>query len=164
MIAQTIELVLSNIPLIMFIAALAAAFLTKGQFSTPERYLSWLLLLSIGVEGIWGGVFHVFFPSVASGQIGWSSSPFEYEIGVSDVAMGVAAVVSFWRSLSFKSGVIVYTVLAYFGMVIGHLIQAFGHGDYSSDNFGILLVITILHVILLPWLLWLSWKARKASA
>ena len=162
MIADAIRLVLSNVPLIMFIAALLIAYFAKRPQSTAERYLSWLLLLSVGIDGIWAGIFHVFFPAIASGQIGWQSSPFEFEIGVSDIALGIAAVVSFWRSLSFKSGVATYAVLFYLGVSIGHFYQAFAHGDFSPDNFGILLLITMLRVVLITWLLWAAWRDRKA--
>lgn len=161
MIAETIKLVLSNVPTIMFVAAILVAFLSRQPESKPERYLAWLLLLSVGVDGIWAGIFHIFFPTIASGQIGWAASPFETEIGISDLALGITAVISFWRSLSFKSAIAIYAILFYAGVAIGHFYQAFAHDDYSPDNFGLLLVITLLRIILLAWLLRAAWRIRS---
>jgi hypothetical protein len=163
MIADVIRFVLSNVPTIMFVAAIAVAYLTRRPENAAERYLAWLLLLAVGVDGIWAGIFHICFPAIASGQIGWETSPFEFEIGVADLAIGIAAVVSFWRSLSFKSGIAVYAMLFYVGVAIGHVYQALAHADYSPDNFGLLLAVTILRAILLGWLLWAAWRGRKAA-
>jgi hypothetical protein len=145
----------------MFVVAIAAAFLSRRRSSVPERYLAWLLLLAVGVDGIWAGIFHIFFPSIASGQIGWAASPFEYEIGVADLALGIAAVISFWRSLSFMSGVVAYAVLFYAAVAVGHFHQAFARGDYAPDNFGMLLLVTLLRAALLSWLLHSAWWTAK---
>lgn len=163
MIPETIRLVLSNVPTIMFVAAIAAAFFSRRPESVPERYLAWLLLLAVGVDGIWAGIFHIFFPSIASGQIGWAASPFEFEIGVADLALGIAAAISFRRSLSFMSGVATYAILFYVGVAVGHFHQAFARGDYAPDNFGMLLLVTLLRAVLLSWLLRAAWRIREAA-
>ena len=164
MITNAIRLVLTNVPAIMFVAALLIAWLRHEPKSAPERYLAWFLLLSVGVQGIWAGFFHIFYPHIASGEIGWDASPFEYEIGVADLSIGLVAVASFWRSLSFKSAVAAMAVLFYIGVAIGHFNQAFAHGNYSRDNFGLLLIITLVSIPLLTWLVWASWREREAGS
>ena len=163
MIADAIKLVVSNVPLIMFVAALLIATVVRRPQPTAERYLAWLLLLSVGLDGIWAGLFHIFFPGVASGEIGWQPSPFEFEIGVADLSLGIVAVISFWRSLSFKSAIAFFAALFYAGVVVGHFQQAFAHGDYSPDNFGIMLVVTILCVVLIGFLLWAAWRKPRTA-
>lgn len=163
MIAEAIKLILSNIPFIMFIAALIAAAVAKKPGSTPERYLSWLLLLSVGVASLWAGLFHVFLPKVASASIGWAPSPFEFEIGVADIALGVVAIISFWRSLAFKSAIAVYTIVFNFGLIVGHLRQAVSSHDYAANNFGLLLAVTVLQLVLLSVLLPAAWRAKRTS-
>jgi hypothetical protein len=162
MIAQAVTILLSNIPVLMFIAAIVVPSIVRRPRSRPYRYFSWLLLLSVGVESLWGGLFHVFFPSMASAQIGWQSSPYEFEVGVADIALGVVAIAAFWRSLSFKSAVAVMAVLFDAGVLVGHFHQAFGSGNFSPDNFGAMQVITALHVIILPILLVLVWRQEKS--
>lgn len=163
MIADAIKFVLSNVPLIMFVAAMLVATVVRHPQPVAERYLAWLLLLSVGVDGIWAGIFHIFFPGVASGEIGWQPSPFEFEIGVADLSLGIVAVISFWRNLSFGSAIAVFAALFYAGVVVGHFYQAFAHDDYSPDNFGVLLIVTILRAVLLSLLLWAAWRARKTA-
>jgi hypothetical protein len=161
MIADVIKLALTNIPTITFVAALIAAYVTRRPDNGPERYLAWILLLAVGVDGVWAGIFHIFLPTVASGEIGWAASPFEFEIGIADLALGIAAVIAFRKSLSFQSGVATYAILFYVGVALGHFYQAFAHNDYSPDNFGLLLVVTVLRAILLGWLLRATWRNRK---
>lgn len=150
--ANAIRLILTNLPAILFVAALIAPSIRRPR--SAASYLSWLLLLSVGIDMLWAGLFHVFFPSIASAQIGWQVSPFEFEIGVADMAMGVTAIVSFWRSWEFKAAVVLYVVLFYIGVGIGHFREALVAHDYSPDNFGLLLLLTIAKIPLLAGLLW----------
>ena len=158
--AQLIQLILSNVPTIMFVAAIMLALRPHGNHALSRRLLDWMLLLAIGVSYVWSGFFHVFFPALAASSIGWATSPFQYEIGVADIAIGVAAIVSFWRGLEFKTSVVVYLTLFCLGVAIGHVFQAVEHGDYAPNNFGLLLIETIATMILLPLLLWMAWRAE----
>ncbi len=152
MIGSAVAFVLGNLPVILFIAAFLVAWSRPGPAPLTERLLDWLLLLSVGVQGIWAGFFHIFFPGMAAGSIGWQASPFETEIGIADAAIGIAAVVSFWRSLDFKAAVVWIIVLFNIGVTLVHLRDAF-HGNTAANNFGVLLAITIILAALLPWLL-----------
>ena len=162
MIAATIEFVLRNLPAFMFVLALAIATLTRSEPNVPLRYLNWLLLLSVGFVGIWAGIFHIFFPTVASAQIGWAPSPFETEIGIADAASGVVAVAAFWRSLAFKAASVLYTALFNFGVAAGHVYQAVTAHNFSPDNFGLLLLLTVVQMVLLPVLLIRAQRAHSA--
>jgi hypothetical protein len=100
--AEAIRFVLSHIPAIMFVAASAAAVFYKSLAPFSTRLLCWMLLLSVGVEELWAGLFHVFFAHVAAASIGWEVSPFQFEIGVADIAIGLTAIASYWRPLPFR--------------------------------------------------------------
>lgn len=160
MIQNTIEFVLSNFPEILFIAAFVLAAATKSPAYFPARLLGWLLL-SVGIAYTWAGFFHIVFPHIAAASIGWEVSPFQFEIGVADAAIGVVAIVSFWRSLDFKGPVVGYLTLFSIGVAYGHFREAIYAGDTSKNNFGFLLVITLVHAVLLPVLYVL---ARRKSA
>ncbi|MGL4430534.1 MAG: DUF6790 family protein [Silvania sp.] len=155
MIANAIRLILTNIPLVMFILASLIPLLTHRQTGRyAERYLSWLLLLSIGVASLWAGLYHTLSPQTAAAFIGWQSSPFQFEMGMADIALGVVAIVSFWRGLEFKFAVVLWVVIEFAGLVYGHFHQLATTGDHQAGNAGILLGLTIIHVVLLP-LLWI---------
>jgi hypothetical protein len=150
--AEVISYILSNIPAVCFALALIVAFLRHDGRSYAARLLDWMLLLPVGVGGVWAGFFHITFPAMVAQSIGWQPSPFQFEIGVADAAIGVAGIVSFWRALPFKAAVVLYIVLFNFGVAVGHVREALG-GNFAPNNFGLLLVITLAEMVLLPLLL-----------
>jgi hypothetical protein len=158
MIADAIKFVLGNLPAILFVASFFATAVTKNPVYFPTRLLGWLLLLSIGLESAWAGFFHIAFPHIAASSIGWQVSPFQFEIGVADASIGIVAMISFWRSLAFKGAVVGYITLFFAGVAIGHVREAIVSGNTSSNNFGLLLIITVIQVALLPVLYVLSRK------
>jgi hypothetical protein len=65
MVAHIIGFVKSSRPTVCGRAAAAA----RGRHGpVAERFLSWILLLPIGITGLWAGAFHVFFPATAAKQ------------------------------------------------------------------------------------------------
>lgn len=149
MIEAAIAFVLGNLPALLFVGAFLMAALTRSPAHYPTRLLGWLLLAS-GIAYVWAGFFHIVFPHMAAASIGWEVSPFQFEIGVADAAIGVVAILSFWRSLAFKAPVVGYYSLFSFGVAYGHFREAFEAGDTSKNNFGLLLVITLIYAVLLP--------------
>src|SRR6201996_2151736 len=105
MIGEAIALFLRDLPAFLFVAAILLAVLRNGK-PAAERFLSWILLLPVGVTGLWAGVSHVFFPAVAAAYIGWQVSPFQFEVGLADLAIGATACVAFWQDLSFKAAAV----------------------------------------------------------
>ena len=151
--AETIACVLRNLPVFLFVAALAIAALSQSRAPVADRLLNWLLLLPVGVSGIWAAVFHLLFPEIAAADIGWQPSPFQFEVGMADLAMGVAACISFWRSVDFKAAVVIINAIFLLGDAIGHVRQMMAEGDFASGNAGVPfigdLVFPALSIILL---------------
>jgi hypothetical protein len=137
MMAETIAFVLRNLPVFLFVAALVFAWLSRSGGTTADRLLAWILLLPIGVSGLWAAVFHLFFPDVAAADIGWEPSPFQFEVGMADLAMGATACVSFWRSLDFKAAVVIINAIFLLGDAIGHVGQMIAAGDFAPGNVGV---------------------------
>jgi hypothetical protein len=158
-----IRLLLANLPIILFVLAFVIAFARRHPPQLAARLLAWLLLLSVGVEETWAGFFHVAFPQVAAASIGWDVSPFQFEIGVADLAVGITAIVSFRRGLDFKAAVVWYVALFYAGVAIGHVREAVETGNFSINNFGPLLAITLVKAVLLPWLLITARRSAVAT-
>lgn len=158
-IERTIRLTLENVPVVMFAAALIGATLFSGIPGAAERYLSWFLLTAVGLQGIWAGATHVFFPETGARYIGWKTSPFQFELGVADLAIGIVAVLSFWQSLPFKAAVVAYISLFYLGVSIGHIRDRLESGNREKGNFGALFGMTVIKSIGLPILLWLALDA-----
>lgn len=137
MLSFTISFVLQNLPAVLFVIALLVAAARHGHGPTAERFLAWILLLPIGVTGLWAGVFHVFLPTTAASLIGWQVSPFQFEVGMADLAIGVTACIAFWRNLSFKAAAVCAASVFLLGDAIGHIRQMVTAGNFAPGNAGV---------------------------
>jgi hypothetical protein len=137
MMAETIAFVLRNLPVFLFVAALVFAWLSRSGAPIADRLLGWILLLPIGVTGIWAAFFHIFFPQIAAADIGWEVSPFQFEVGLADLAIGATACVSFWRSLDFKAAAVMASSMFLLGDAIGHVRQMIAAGNFAPGNAGV---------------------------
>jgi hypothetical protein len=153
MMADLIPFVLRNLPLFLFVAALALAAASRSGAPIADRLLAWILLLPIGVTGLWAAAFHLFFPEIAAADIGWDPIPFQIEVGMADLAIGATACVSFWRSLDFKAAVVIINAIFLLGDAIGHVGQMIAAGNFASGNAGVPflddLILPVLTLILL---------------
>jgi hypothetical protein len=153
MMAETIAFVLRNLPVFLFVAALVFAWLSRSGGTIADRLLAWILLLPIGVSGLWAAMFHLVFPEMAAADIGWEPSPFQFEVGMADLAMGATACVSFWRSLDFKAAVVMVNAIFLLGDAIGHVRQMIVADNFAPGNAGVPffgdLIFPALSIILL---------------
>lgn len=164
-IEQAIRAILTHVPLILCVSALVLAWTTRrNATSQAEHYLGWTLLLAIGADCLWAGLYHVLAPHTAAAFIGWQVSPFQFEIGVADIAIGLVAMVSFWRSLDFKAAVVGYAVVFYAGVVYGHIHEAITANNFAPGNVGILLALSIVRPVVVVALLWAARRRVPAMA
>jgi hypothetical protein len=136
MVRIIISTVLTNLPALLLAVALLIAFLGRTD-RLSERVLRWVLLLPIGFSGIWAALFHVFFASTAASDIGWQTSPFQYEVGMADLAIGVTAVLAFWRSIPFKAAATIAASIFLLGDAVGHVHQMIAAHNFASGNAGV---------------------------
>src|SRR5580693_3090139 len=148
MMAETIAFVLRNLPVFLFMAAIVLAGLNRSGGTIAECLLAWILLLPIGVSGLWAAVFHLFFPDVAAADIGWEPSPFQFEVGMADLAMGATACVSFWRSLDFKAAVVMVNAIFLLSDAIGHVRQMITADNFAPGNAGVSFFADIAFAVL----------------
>jgi hypothetical protein len=143
MIGQLIGFLIRNLPAVLFVLALAIA-LSSRPGSVVERLLAWILLLPIGVTGLWAGIYHVFFPAVAAAYIGWEVSPFQFEVGMADLAIGATACLAFWRDLNFKAAAVSVAAIFLLGDAVGHVRQMLITGNFAPGNAGVPFYMDIL--------------------
>jgi hypothetical protein len=137
MIGETIGFFLRNLPVLLFVVAIALAMVTRGHGTIVERLLAWTLLLPIGITGLWAGTTHVFFPATAAAHIGWQVSPFQFEVGMADFAIGVTACIAFWQNLAFKAAAVSAASIFLLGDAIGHVRQMMVAGNFAPGNAGV---------------------------
>lgn len=145
----------------LFVLAIIMA--SSGRHGwAAERLLAWLLLLPIGVTGLWAGVFHVFFPEVAAAYIGWQASPFQFEVGMADLAFGATACIAFWRDLNFKMAAVTTASISLLGDAVGHVRQMVGAGNFAPGNAGLPFYMDIICPLLAIALVVLAKRSERA--
>lgn len=142
MIGALIRTLLVDFNLVMLAAAfLAAGFLGWKRRHVPgssfaETLLAWLLLLSVGAQGVYTFVIHVFFPEQSAANIGWAVSPFQYEVGIADLTVGILGVLAFWGNFGFRLAAVVAGVVWYWGDAVGHVKEMIVANNYAPGNAG----------------------------
>jgi hypothetical protein len=95
---------------------------------------------------------HVFRPVETSASIGWSTSPYEYEVGMADLTVGVLGVLC----LKFRSDFWLATAIAnavwLLGDAVGHVRQMILNNNHASNNSGIFLVTEIIMPLVILFL------------
>jgi hypothetical protein len=160
MIAYAIRFVLQNLPALLLVVALVMAAARRGHGSAAERFLSWILLLPIGVTGVWAGAFHVCLPAMAAALIGWEVSPFQFEVGMADLAIGLTACIAFWRDLSFKAAAVSAASIFLLGDAVGHVRQMQIAGNFAPGNAGVPFYTDVICPLLAITLLLLASRRR----
>ena len=140
------------IPLLLIIIALiGAAFQISregNRISHAERagiLLSWAFLIIIGFGGIWGFIGHTLFADRVALSIGWPpGNPFQQEVALTNLALGVLGLLSFRIAGSFRVATIIAYTIFMIGAGIGHIWQIFSAGNMAVNNAGLLLWIDLL--------------------
>jgi hypothetical protein len=158
-----IAFVLRNLPVFLFVAALGLAATVRTGAHAADRFLAWILLLPVGVTGLWAALFHLFFPGVAAADIGWQASPFQFEVGMADLAIGVTACLSFWRNLDFKAAAVMASSIFLLGDAVGHVKQMLVAGNFAPGNAGVPFYSDVVLPVLMIGLLMIARRSRAAQ-
>jgi hypothetical protein len=175
MIEFLIRTLLEDFSMVMLVASLALAILFtwlhgfswwdggRPGNGFADQLLGWLLLLSLGLQGVYTFVIHVFFPVWSAEHIGWAVSPFQYEVGIADLTVGVLGILAFWGNFSFRLAATVGGIIWYGGDAIGHVRQMIVANNYRPGNAGTWFWTDVIVPILLVVCLVIVWKERKVA-
>jgi hypothetical protein len=131
-------------PIIFFTIALLLALFKLSRLKkrttaqTIEVLLVYFMVSNIGIDALFGAYFQIFQAQQTAGMIGFTFSPFEFEVAMANVGIGIAALLSiFWRGRYLLGPVIASTIFIY-GAAYGHFVQA-AKGNTAPYNGGIFL-------------------------
>lgn len=116
----------------------------------PERtvdvLLLWWIVVTIGVAGIVGGLFHIFDGPDIAREIGFTRGDggFQTEVGFGDLALGVAAVLCIWFRDRYWLAIVVVATISLWGDAYGHIHQEVVNDNHDPDNTGPVLYADIL--------------------
>ncbi|MHB1948086.1 MAG: DUF6790 family protein [Gammaproteobacteria bacterium] len=148
-----IPLILMNFGPVMFIVAvifiLMHSIFKKPETSKYDLIYRWIAFFALGFTSIYAFVMHAFFANMAAATIGWQASPFQLEVAMADLAIGVIAVLSFYNNYGFRLATVISSTILFWGDAVGHVRQMIIAHNYTIGNAGSWLVMDILIPIIL---------------
>ena len=143
---------------VIFVALAVIAALIHLAISPPKRssgaaiagtFLLYLLLVYVGLMGILTAYAHVFRPVQTSASIGWSTSPYEYEVGMADLTVGVLGILCLWLRGNFWLATAIANAVWLLGDAVGHIRQIVLTNNHAANNSGVFLVVEFTMPVLI---------------
>ena len=124
-----------------------------------EVLLLWLLVINVGVGGVFGFIGHTVFADRAAASIGWpAGNPFQFEVAVANLAIGVLAILCYWFRDQFWLATVIGNAVWQLGDAVGHIRQIIIANNWSPNNAGPALWADIAVPIILIALLLIAWR------
>jgi hypothetical protein len=163
----------SLVPILLWVAALACAGVAIWREPRPllrgfavDRLLRYLFLFPLGLGGLWGFVGHVFFAEQAAASIGWANTPFQYEVGVANLGLGLAAIYAAFKGFEARFAVAIVGACFLIGAGIIHIVDIVGQGNLAPGNAGPILVsdfLTPLAILVLLAFASEKWRPKSPA-
>jgi hypothetical protein len=151
---------------VSIIAMLIHVLLMKGRTAKKvvEVILLYLLVIVLGGGSMVSGAFHVFNGPATAKMIGWPpGSPFQYEVGVADMAFGLVCFLCLFFRGSFWLAAILANSFFLFGCMIGHVRSLAESGNLAAYNIGPNIILSDLIMPLLVIGLYIVLRFQERS-
>ncbi|HSY14298.1 MAG TPA: DUF6790 family protein [Verrucomicrobiae bacterium] len=127
-----------------------------------ETYLLYLFIFYVGLMGLLTAYAHVFRPVQTSASIGWSTSPYEYEVGMADLTVGVLGILCVWFRGTFWLATAIANAVWLLGDAVGHVRQTVEYNNHARNNAGLFLYLEFMMPLIILWLT--VYQRRKSGA
>jgi hypothetical protein len=125
-------------------ASIHLASSSGSRTAIARTYLLYLLVIYVGLMGVFTAYAHVFRPIQTSASIGWAPSPYEYEVGMADLTVGVLGILCLWLRGNFWLAAAIGNAVWLLGDAMGHIHQMVLYNNHASNNSGIFLIAEII--------------------
>ncbi len=103
------------------------------------------LLIGMGICGILAFIAHVFYAAQTAEYIGWpAGSPFQYEVGIANLGLGILGILCIWARRNFWLATIIMNGAFAWGAAYGHVKQMILYANYHPGNAGPVFYIDLL--------------------
>ncbi|HEX2448631.1 MAG TPA: DUF6790 family protein [Methyloceanibacter sp.] len=163
----------SLVPILLWVVALGCAGVAIWRAPRPvlksfvvDRLLRYLFLFPLGVQGLWACLGHVFFPARSAAAIGWATSPFQYEVGVANLGIGLACIYAAFQGFKARIAAGLAAGVFLLGAGIGHIRDIITSGNLAPGNAGAILFTDFLTPLAVLALLFYAseWWRPKSPA
>jgi hypothetical protein len=141
-----VTFVLSNYSLSFFILGLivsVAAVICSRQLIdrslAVEKLISWYIFFSIGLGNFYNFVIHAFFGDMAARFIGWTDSPFQFEVGMASLGFAAVGLLAAFGSFDLRLAAILGPGIFLLGAAAGHVYQMVTAHIFAPGNAGVIL-------------------------
>lgn len=141
----------SLVPVMAWIAAIAFLGVAIWRAKRPvlrdfvfDRALRYVFIFPLGLIALWAFVGHVFFPDRAAAAIGWQPSPFQFEVGVANLGIGLASLYAAFSKFTARVAVAIFASCFLIGAGVGHVHLIATDGNVAPGNAGPILISDFL--------------------
>jgi hypothetical protein len=164
--------IVSAVPVGLWAAALVCAGIAVLRAPRPitfrlivDKLLRYLFVFPLGVQALWAFVCHVFIPEEAANAIGWEPSPFQYEVGVANLGIGLASFYAAFKGFEARAATAIAAACFLAGAGVGHLMDIAQGDNLAPGNAGPILYTDFLTPIaILVLLLAFPRRSEKMAA
>ena len=168
--SDLIQFVMENFTLSFLVLGLITSGFTLlrkprpiSQATIVEAFFSWFLFFSIGCSFFYNFIMHSFFGEIAASFIGWSQSPFQFEVGTASLGYAVVGFLAFRGSLGMRAAAVVGPSMFLLGAAGGHIYQMITTHNFAPGNAGVIFYTDILIPIIGFVLLGLQCRYQRAQ-
>jgi hypothetical protein len=147
-------------PVVFFAIAIIAAVLrlavSKKKLLGYEKvgiFLLYIIVMNIGLSGLYGFMGHAFIPNKVAEEIGWpTGSPFQFEVAIANLSFSILGVLCMFIRGKFWAAVVIGNCIFLWGAAYGHFVQM-AKGDHSPYNTGVFLSVGDIFVPMVTFIL-----------
>ena len=154
--------------MVLWVAALVFAAVAVWRAPRPitlgliaDKLVRYLFVFPLGLQGLWAFFGHVFLPEESANVIGWAPSPFQYEVGVANLGLGLASLYAAFKGFEARAAVAVAAACFLTGAGFGHIMDILAGDNLAPGNAGPILITDFLTPIVVLILLVLWPRARR---
>ena len=136
------------VPLAGFVIDLSIRLAT-GTDDWKQTALDVGVLWLIGVSGFIFASGHLFMPAPVAESIGWATSPFQWEVGLANLAYGVLGVTASSFDRDYTLAAIIVFAIFLLGAAVGHVRSMIRDHNVSPGNAGYIFWFDVLAPLLL---------------
>jgi hypothetical protein len=124
------------LPPVGFIVAVVISLVRDGSTNWQSNALAAGLTWLVGVAGFVFAGGHLFYPETTAEMIGWPTSPFQWEIGLANLGIGVLGAMATSFDRDFWLATIVAFSIYYLGAAVGHVREMITSKNFAPGNAG----------------------------
>jgi 4-amino-4-deoxy-L-arabinose transferase-like glycosyltransferase len=125
----------SVLPVIIAVGHLGLDSSSRPRERRLEIFLLYLFGVGVAGSGIGGFFGHVFISDPVAESIGWpTGNPFQLEVGVANLAVGILGVVAMGRRDGFREATVIAATVLGVGATVVHVMDVIDSGNLAPGN------------------------------